>query len=435
MTAPGLIIGAPATGGGKTTVTLALLRALRNQGMRVGSAKVGPDYIDPAFHAAASGRPCINLDPWGMREATLAGLAQRAACDADLLLIEGVMGLFDGARDGTGSTADLAAQFGWPVVLVVDAQGQGDSVAALVDGFRRFRSDVAIAGVICNRVSNQGHADILARALARLPIPLLGCLPRCDDLHLPSRHLGLVQAHERPDLEKVLSAAATWVSKHVDLAAVRLMARPARARAAASSELVEPLGQRIAVASDVAFAFAYPHVLDAWRVAGAEVIPFSPLADEPPDPSADAVYLPGGYPELHAGRLADNQRFREGLRTAAERGTVIYGECGGYMMLGAGLVDADGVRHRMAGLLSHETSFAARRLHLGYRTAKLRQDTPFGANGMGFRCHEFHYASISNDAGPTPLFDVKDSAGNELSPVGDHRGSVMGSFLHLIDRA
>ena len=435
MTAPGLIIAAPATGSGKTSVTLGLLRAYRNRGRRVASAKVGPDYIDPAFHAAASGQTCFNLDPWGMRATTLGALAADAGREADLLLVEGVMGLFDGARDGTGSTADLAARFGWPVLLVVDVQGQGGSAAAVVEGFRRFRDDVDVVGVICNRVAGPGHAELLWRALAPLGIAILGMLPSRADIALPSRHLGLVQAREQDDLEARIDAAADWVAAQIDLDRLASLARPARQAAAVPTSTIPPLGERIAFAADDAFAFAYPHLLQSWRRAGAVLLPFSPLADETPDPMADAIYLPGGYPELHAGRLAGNAAFLGELRAAAARDLVIYGECGGYMVLGEGLVDAAGARYAMAGLLPVETSFAERKLHLGYRLIEQVEATVLGPAGARFRGHEFHYASVLAEQSQAPLFQSRDALGHDLGAVGARRGTVLGSFLHLIDTA
>ena len=434
MTAPGLIIAAPSSGSGKTTLTLGLLRHLARRGRRVGAAKAGPDYIDPAFHAAAGGGGCVNLDSWAMRRDTLAGLI--AGLAGELVVCEGVMGLFDGAdvENGTdGSTAELAALTGWPVVLVVDARGQGASAAALVQGFARHRPEVRVAGVIFNRIGGEPHRRILARACAAAcpEIKLLGFLPRDEALALPSRHLGLVQACERPDLEAFLDRAAAAVAAHVDVEALLSLAGPTVVDAAPARP-VGPLGQRIAVARDPAFAFAYGAILDGWARAGAEIIPFSPLADEPPDPGADAVYLPGGYPELHAGRLAAASRFLDGLRGAAIRGAAIFGECGGYMVLGKHLVDADGAVHAMAGLLDLETSFAARRLHLGYRQARLLGPSPLGEGG-GFRGHEFHYATILAERGAA-LFDTADAAGRPLGPAGLRDGKVAGSFVHVIDR-
>ena len=432
--APALVIAAPATGSGKTVLTLGLLRAFRRRGVAVSSAKVGPDYIDPAFHAAASGRPCVNLDPWAMRPSTLQAIATSAG-QADLLLVEGVMGLFDGARDGTGSTADLAAHFGWPVILLVDARGQGASIAAIVEGFRRFRRDVDVVAIVGNRVTGAGHASILRAALAPLGLPVLGLLPSEPRIALPSRHLGLVQAAEHEDLERTIDAAADWVAAHLDLDALMALARPTPRAADESAAGIPPLGARIAYAADEAFAFTYPHLLRAWRQAGAELAPFSPLADEAPDAAADAVFLPGGYPELHAGRLAGNGRFMAGLRDHARRGRTLYGECGGYMVLGAGLVDAAGQRHAMAGLLPLETSFAERKLHLGYRTIEALAASALGATGTRFRGHEFHYARVVSEGSAEPLFKCRDAIGQDLGTAGLRAGSVVGSFLHLIDVA
>jgi cobyrinic acid a,c-diamide synthase len=433
MVTPGLVIAAPHSGSGKTVVTLGLLRALRRAGVDVASCKVGPDYIDPRFHAAASGRPCRNLDPWAMRPATLARLADVSAA---LLIVEGVMGLFDGAADGTGSTADLAALAGWPVVLVLDVARQGQSAAAVLHGFRSFRPDVTGAGVILNRVGSASHEAMIRAALAPSGVPVLGAVRRNQDLDLPSRHLGLVQAEEHADLDAFLDRAAVVLGEAVDLEGLRALARPARLATPPGKDFaLPPLGRRIALASDAAFAFAYPHLLEDWRAQGTELVPFSPLADEAPDAGADAVYLPGGYPELHAGRLAGNRRFLDGLRAAAARGAAVYGECGGYMVLGEALEDADGVTHAMAGLLPVATSFARRTLHLGYRRAVTLADSGLGPAGTTLRGHEFHYARITSAEAGEPLFRVADARGTDLGALGSRRGAVCGSFVHVVDRA
>jgi cobyrinic acid a,c-diamide synthase len=433
---PGLIIAAPASGQGKTVVTLAIIRALTNYGLRVAAAKAGPDYIDPAFHAAAGGDPCFNLDPWAMQLDTFAGAAGRLGAESSLIVCEGAMGLFDGAADGRGSTADIAAITGWPVVLVVDVRGQGASAAALLRGFVSHRADVPLAGTILNRVGSDRHARILADAIREsgLELPVLGCLPRDRALELPERHLGLVQASEHPALDEFLEDAAEIVRKSIDLKALRRLARRAPAGQGELAPL-PPLGQRIAIARDEAFAFSYAAVHEGWRAAGAEVFPFSPLADEPPAADADAVYLPGGYPELHAGRIAGNRRFLDGLRGAVNRGSTVYGECGGYMVLGDSLTDVDGVRHAMAGLLPLETSFAERRLHLGYRRVTVATDSPLGARGLNYTGHEFHYATVVKEGTGNPLFQVADAMGDDLGAAGQTRGRVAGSFIHLIDRA
>ncbi|GGF06110.1 cobyrinic acid a,c-diamide synthase [Aliidongia dinghuensis] len=424
-----LVIAAPASGSGKTMVTLGLLRAFRRRGVAVGSAKVGPDYIDPAFHAAASGRPCRNLDPWAMRPETLRHALACAAEGTDLLLVEGVMGLFDGAADGGGSTADLAALTGLPVALVLDVRGQTVSAAATAQGFARFRDDVTVAAAILNRVGSARHADLIRPAFDQLGLPVLGALARADGIAVPSRHLGLVQAGEQADLEGFLERAADLLEGAIDLDRLAACARPIAPGGAAAVAL-PPLGRRIAVARDIAFAFAYPHVLDGWRAAGVELDFFSPLADEAPPGDADAVYLPGGYPELHAGRLAAAAEFRRGMLAAAARGAAIYGECGGYMALGDGLIDGDGVRHAMLGLLPVETSFAVPRRQLGYRRIMAAAETPLGPAGRCFRGHEFHFARETGRGAVPTLFETEGHGA-----YGALLGRVFGSFLHLIDQA
>jgi cobyrinic acid a,c-diamide synthase len=432
---PGLIVAAPASGQGKTVVTAGLIAALRAQGLAVQPFKCGPDYIDPAFHAAAAGRASCNLDSWAMPAADLAARIA-AAPPADLILAEGAMGLFDGvaapgAADGSGAAADLAALTGWPVVLVVATQGMAQSVGALAAGFARFRAGVSLAGVILNRVASPRHAAMLRQGLAEAGIPCLGAIPREAALELPARHLGLVQAGEQADLPAWLARAAAIMAAHADLPAICAAARPFAA--AGTPRRLPPPGHRVALARDAAFTFAYPHLLDDWRAQGAEILPFSPLADEPPDDRADACWLPGGYPELHAPRLAASARFRAGLHAFAETRPV-HGECGGYMALGAALVDAGGTTHAMAGLLGLVTRFDDRRLHLGYRRATLAAPAAGLPAGTALTGHEFHYATVAAQP-DAPLATVTDAAGTPVPETGSRRGRVTGSFFHLIGPA
>lgn len=440
----GLIIAAPRSGAGKTTIALGLMRALRRQGLAVQPFKCGPDYIDPAFHSAAAGRTSINLDTWAMRAEIISALVQTAAANADLCIVEGVMGLFDGApvtgQCGTGSTADLAALTGWPVLLVLDVWAQAETAAAVALGCNVYRDDVQIAGVILNGISSVRHEQIIASAIRRLDLPLFGALYRNDGLALPERHLGLVQAGETIDLDNRLNSIADAISDSIQInelaaAASPLAINPAKAGQRRSDvvKMLQPPGQRIALAQDRAFSFIYPHLLEGWRAAGAEIIPFSPLANEQPAPDADAIWLPGGYPELHAAEIAQADRFKTALHAAAARGIPIHGECGGYMVLGTGLQDANSDRHEMAGLLGLESTFANRKLHLGYRRVRFHAQTAIAIPDAELFGHEFHYATVTSNP-DQPLADVRDATGATVAERGSQRGSVTGTFFHLIDR-
>lgn len=429
---PGLIVSAPRSGAGKTTVMLGLLRCLAEDGVAVQPYKCGPDYIDPAFHRAACGRDSFNLDSWAMPPALMDRQLGRGG---DLALAEGSMGLFDGVAQagaqGTGASADIAARTGWPVVLVLDVSGQAQTVAALAAGMAGFRPGVRVAGVILNRVASPRHERLCRLGLESAGIRVFGALPRRGDLVLPERHLGLVQAAEHPDLEAALVQYAAFLRGHVDIAAIRACAAGGIALPQGPSDSgLAPPGQRIALARDAAFSFVYPHILDHWHRQGAKILPFSPLKDEPPPPEADLCWLPGGYPELHAGRIAAAAHFLRGLREFAQTRPV-HGECGGYMVLGEALVDAGGTRHAMAGLLGLVTSYQTRRMHLGYRLAELVSPMPGLAAGARLRGHEFHYSTILSQP-DAPLARVTDADGAEVAETGSRRGMVTGTFFHLI---
>ncbi len=430
----GLLISAPASGTGKTTVMLGLLRALAEDGLAVQPFKSGPDYIDPAFHRAAAGRASFNIDTWAMNDGLLNAIAGQMA-GADIVLAEGSMGLFDGVakpgEQGHGTSAQTALRMGWPVVLVLDVGGQAQSAAATALGFRMYNPDLPIAGVILNRVASPRHERLTRLGMERAGLPVLGVLPRRGDLTLPERHLGLIQAVEHPDLEAAIVGYAAFLREHVDLGAIRAAARGRPLGPA--GPLPAPPAQRIALAQDAAFSFTYPHLLKGWRDGGAEILPFSPLADQAPARDADLVWLPGGYPELHAGRLAAADTFLHGLREHAATKPV-HGECGGYMALGAALIDKDGTRHRMAGLLGLVTSYEKREFHLGYRKARLVAPLPGFAAGTTLRGHEFHYCAILEQP-DAALAEVFDAEGASVPETGSVRGNVTGTFFHLIARA
>ncbi|MDA0318450.1 MAG: cobyrinate a,c-diamide synthase [Proteobacteria bacterium] len=429
----GILISAPSSGTGKTTVMLGLLRAFSDMGLRVQPFKSGPDYIDPAFHHAAARKASFNLDSWGMDEALMNKIVAEGE-DADIAITEGSMGLYDGVAtkgaSGFGSSAETAVRFGWPVILVVDVSGQAQSAAATALGFMNYMPDLPFGGVILNRVASPRHERLARLGMEQAGIKVLGMLPRRGDLALPERHLGLIQAIEHPDLEQAISNYASFLSEHVDLEAIRAVAQGTNPPKV--GRLVRPPAQRIALARDAAFSFTYPHLLKAWRTEGAEILPFSPLNDDLV-PDADLVWLPGGYPELHAGTLAGANKFLTSLREHAATKPV-HGECGGYMALGTTLIDKEGVAHKMAGLLGVVTSYEKRKFHLGYRQAVLQEAVLGYQRGSRLRGHEFHYSTILEEP-DAPLAQVTDADGNLVSETGSLRGHVSGTFFHMISEA
>jgi cobyrinic acid a,c-diamide synthase len=322
-----------------------------------------------------------------------------------------------------------------PILLVIDVTGQAQSAAAIVKGCAAYDARLKVAGVIVNRVASERHRRLVVEAIEAMGVPVVGALPRNDTIALPERHLGLVQAGETEALEARLDAIADFIETHVDRDRVLALAADLNlASSLAAPAAIRPPGQRIALARDAAFSFIYPHLVQGWRAAGAEIVPFSPLADEPSPSDCDVCWLPGGYPELHAGQLAAAARFRDGLRRFAET-RPIHGECGGYMALGESLIDASGVAHPMAGLLGVETSFEKRRMTLGYREARIASDCALGTAGSVLRGHEFHYATIVASGADDPFAFVRDVYGAPEAPSGSRRGVVTGSFFHVIAAA
>jgi cobyrinic acid a,c-diamide synthase len=456
-TAPGLVIAAPASGAGKTTVALALMAACVRRGLVVQPFKVGPDFLDPGHASLVAGRPARTLDGWMLgRAPSLASFAD-ATRDADVAVVEGMMGLFDGlaATSDAGSTAEIAKWLGLPVLLVVDAGAMARSAAALVGGFRDFDPALAVAGVVFNRVGGTGHLAILRAALAASAgPPCLGGMPLDPALSIPERHLGLVTAGERPPAFAALADAA---ERHLDVDAIVTMARPARAapgdgvgdgdararvpadvRARAARGRREVVAARrggevaIAVARDEAFSFYYPENLERLVDAGAALVEFSPLRDPSLPAGVSGVILGGGYPELHAARLAANAALLADLRRFAAAGGLVYAECGGLMLLGTTLADAAGARFAMAGVLPFATRMLAHGMTLGYREVAIAASPVLPA--LRARGHEFHHSTLDAASVPPALarcYEVRDPGTGAVAREGFTRGRTLASYVHL----
>lgn len=387
-----IVVAGVASGVGKTTIATGLMAALRGRGLVVANAKIGPDFIDPGYHALATGRPPRNLDPWLCGPDAIAGLAGRAAQGADVLVAEGVMGMFDGADDGTpSSTADVAVLLDAPVVLVVDAAAMSSSIAAVVRGFRDHDERVHLGGVICNRVGSERHESLIRAALEPLGLPVLGCLPRDDRLTWRDRHLGLVPVAERPwEVGRSLHRLAAMVADHIDLDGVMRLARSAADRSTSGPVVPGPIGRcRIGVAGGPAFTFAYTDNLEAMAAAGAEIVPFDPLHDPTVPVDVDALFVGGGFPEVFGEQLSANAPLLLDVRRRIGDGLPTWAECGGLLWLADEL---DG--RSMVGALSTKATLG-RRLTLGYRRATTTVDSVVGRAGSTFRGHEFHYSTCA----------------------------------------
>jgi len=434
---PVLVVAGVSSGVGKTTVTLGILEALRRRGLRVQSFKVGPDFIDPAFHALATGRPAYNLDGWMCgREHVLATVARRAA-DADLAMVEGVMGCFDGleAASEAGSTAEIAKWLGAPVVLVLDAGAMARSAAAVVLGFERFDPDLELAGVVFNRAGGLTHRRWLHEAVARsCKTRVLGALPHEPALSLPERHLGLVTAAEGSCSAEMGRRLAELIDAHIDLDALVGSARSQVERApddVVSARRPSSVAATIGVARDQAFQFYYQENLELLEEAGARLVFWSPLHDEAL-PEADGLYLGGGYPELHGAALSNNVAMRRQLLAFAESGRPLYAECGGLMYLGESLTDAGGATWSMVGLLPATVGMERSRLSIGYREVEVAAPSALGPAGTRARGHEFHCSAL----GPVPpsiprAYSVTDGQGREARPEGFVVGGALMSYVHL----
>jgi cobyrinic acid a,c-diamide synthase len=428
-----LVLAGTRSGCGKTSVCLGLLRALARRGLRVQPFKAGPDFIDPGLHAAAAGRESCNLDTWMMPEPAVRECFARLAAGADVAVLEGVMGLFDG-RGGAveeGSTAHLAKLLDLPVILVLDAASKARSLAAEALGFARFDPGLRFLGCLANRVASPRHEQIVREAMGLAPeLPLLGCLRRDEAIGLGSRHLGLVTAQDAADLDVRLEALADWVEQSLDLDAL-VASLPGIADLpvpADAARLDAPKGARVGVARDRAFCFCYAENLRLLAAAGAELAFFSPLADAALPEGLDGLYLPGGYPELAARELADNAAMRAAVRGFCAAGRPVWAECGGYMYLLETLVDGAGTEQPMCGALPGRARMCARRAALGYRQARTLAPGPLGPAGTVLRGHEFHYSEAEGTAGARPAFLLA-GAGGETSD-GQASGNVIGGYFH-----
>lgn len=448
MTTKGFLIAAPQSGSGKTTVALAVMAALGRRGLAVAPFKCGPDFIDPGYHRLVCGRPSINLDGWMCPEAFVADTFRLHAAEADVAVIEGAMGLFDGlgASPMQGSSAQVAAITATPVVLVVNSRGMAASAAALVKGFAGFDPRVRVGGVIFNNVGSTSHGELLTHALAgALPdVTVFGCIPRDDSLTIPSRHLGLVTAEDNPLPAGYVEHLAGLAERCLDLdglAELQIPPSPPFSKGGisldAGADVSPPFGKGgaggisavpIAVARDNAFCFLYEDNLRLLRQAGAEIVPFSPLDDRGLPQGVGGIYLPGGYPELYAERLGANTAMKEAIRAAVESGMPVYAECGGLIYLTRGM---EGTASDFVGVFPLRARLLARRKALGYRRVDFLADSVAGPAGIGARGHEFHYSEIGEMPDSVARCYRVSRQGVALGLEGYRHRNCLASYIHV----
>ncbi len=428
-----VVIAGAASGVGKTTIATGIIGALAKRGLAVQPFKTGPDYIDPSYHTVAAGRPSRNLDTWMLPHDAIVELFRRACADTDIAVVEGVMGLYDGhsASDEAGSTAELAKMLGLPVVLVVDASGAARSTAAMALGYRDFDPKLNLAGVIFNGIGSESHYDMCREAVsAATGLKVLGYLPKRLDLTLPERHLGLVPTPENPLPRDFIDNLTSQIEKTIDLNGLLQLARkavPPKVAPALFPRRQYESSVRIGIARDKAFSFYYQDNLDLLAAWGAELVPFSPLADRALPTDIGGVYIGGGFPEMYAAELAQNRSMLTSIREAGLKGLPSYGECGGLMYLGRSLRDFDGVRHKMVGLLPVESSMKEAKLNLGYRTVRALADNPVLQRGEEVRGHEFHWSQISGESKGQPAYLILEQKRQEGFCI----GSTLASYVHL----
>lgn len=435
VTVPRLVIAGTTSGVGKTTIATGIMAALRRRGLRVQGYKVGPDYIDPTYHTLATGLPSRNLDSWMLSSPAMVEVFGRAGEKADIAIVEGVMGLFDGHGDaaGAGSTAEVARALQAPVLLILDVGKTAQSAGAMALGFRDFDPSVRLAGFILNRIGSERHLRLAKETVEkRAGLPVVGFLPKNAELQRPERHLGLVPTGEQEELETFFVKLTEQIASGVDLDVVLDLAGSAPALSYERTDLFAGIGKadpvRIGVARDEAFSFYYQDNLDLLAARGGEIVYFSPLHDDALPPNLAGVYVGGGFPELYAERLTSNQRLRRDIRKAMESGLPTYAECGGLMYLCQGLVDFEGRRFEMVGALPRWCEMKGQRAMVGYVTLEVKRDTILAERGARLRGHEFHWSQLQE--GPT-----EDSPYQIISPVGGDEGfakaNLLASYVHL----
>ncbi|AIQ12244.1 cobyrinate a,c-diamide synthase [Paenibacillus durus] len=433
-----IVIAGTGSGAGKTTVTIGLMAALKQRGLRVQGFKCGPDYIDPTYHTAVTGRPSRNLDTWMLSHDIMREIFLRASEGAEVSVIEGVMGLYDGKDplSNTGSTAEISALLESPVILVVNAQSMARSAAALVLGYQKLDESIRIAGVIVNKCGSRGHYQLVKSAIEQeCGIPVVGWLGRDEGLDIPERHLGLVPAIERGELDGLFNRAADLVEGGVDIDAILSLAGTAPALAWPKERLFiagpcpNP-GPVIAVARDAAFNFYYRENLELLEQSGARLVYFSPLGGDTVPGDADGLYLGGGFPEEFAAGLSANEQMKRDLQARVQEGLPVFAECGGYMYLTRSITDRAGVAHAMVGLIPADVTMQDKLAALGYREATALRDCLLMEAGEVIRGHEFHYSKLTTDREHYPyVYETKGLRGTGLE--GYHSENVMAGYTHL----